>query len=136
MKQLQVRCDLSELERVREAAQSFLGGLFDAIDQNRIVLSVDEALANVIEHGNCADDRALIDIEMERQADRVVFRILDRAALFDPTRAPRPDLETIAQREQEGGLGVFLYTTLMDAQHQARPGGGNVLTLSKRVPAR
>lgn len=135
MTHLKVRCDLGELSRVRDATHQFLAGLFDPIDENRIVLSVDEALANVIEHGHRDQPEAIIDLEMERQAERVIFRIADRAPLFDPTATPRPDLSTLAKREGEGGLGVFLFTTLMEAKHEARSGGGNVLTLSKKAPA-
>ncbi|HNJ66972.1 MAG TPA: hypothetical protein PKW28_13815, partial [Turneriella sp.] len=60
---LKISGDLGELKSVREAVRAFLdstkhidlgedekGGL-DVIAQSRIILAIDEAVANIIEHG-------------------------------------------------------------------------------------
>ncbi|MEQ9364699.1 MAG: ATP-binding protein [Leptospirales bacterium] len=138
IRNLRISCDVSELSRVREALKDFLGASFDRIDTNRIILSVDEALANIVEHsyeGKDGADAPPIDLRMERFPALVRFALEDRGPLFDPTRLPKPNLEEHAKNTNEGGLGVFLYMTLMDrATHEAREGGGNRLVLEKKVP--
>lgn len=118
--------------------KEFLGDSFDRIDSNRIILSVDEALANIVEHSyeDAGETEAPpIDLTMERFADLVRFALEDRGPLFDPTVLPKPNLEEHAKNSNEGGLGVFLYMTLMDrAHHEARDGGGNRLILEKKLP--
>lgn len=139
---LRISCDVSELSRVRDELKEFLGDSFDRIDTNRIILSVDEALANIVEHAyegpEFADspaDELIIDLSMERVADFVRFALEDRGPVFDPTALPKPNLEEHAKNSNDGGLGVFLYMTLMDsALHEAREGGGNRLVLEKRLP--
>ena len=137
MQLLRISCDVSELGRVRDAITDFLGDTFDRIDTNRIILSVDEALANIVEHayGKHPNESDVIDLLMERFADRVQFSLEDRGPVFDPTHLPKPNLEEHAKNTNEGGLGVFLYMTLMDgARHETREGGGNRLTLTKKIP--
>lgn len=131
MRTITVQSELGELSRVRNEVEAYIKDAFDSIETNRIVLSVDEALANIIEHAYGQGSDAPIEVEMDLRADRVVFRLLDRAPLFDPTGLPPPDLDKIARSNHAGGLGVFLYTTLMDASHAPREGGGNALTLEK-----
>lgn len=135
---LRISCDVSELSRVRDALKDFLGDSFDRIDTNRIILSVDEALANIVEHSyEDADDANAPDIDliMERARGLVLFSLEDRGPLFDPTQLPPPNLEEHGKNSNEGGLGVFLYMTLMDAaRHEPRDGGGNRLILEKRIP--
>lgn len=127
---------LAELERVRSAVQEFLGDRFHPVELNRIVLSVDEALANIIEHAYDPRDQegAVIDLNMELKPDRAVFTIADRAPVFDPTRLPPPDMKALSKDSSDGGLGVFLFTTLMRAEHREREGGGNLLILEKSLP--
>ncbi len=134
-KSLVIRNDFDELARVRDELKAFLGDSFDRLDTNRIVLSVDEALANIVEHAYDDDPAGSIDLSMERVGDeRVVFILEDRGPLFDPTQLPAPNLEERSHDTGEGGLGVFLYMTLMDeARHEEREGGGNRLILTKAL---
>lgn len=137
---LKIPCHVDQLSPVRDAMKEFLSDSFDRIDTNRIILSVDEALANIVEHAYDdldATGGAVPEIElyMQRLDDRVRFCLEDRGPVFNPTELPPPDLEEHGRNSKDGGLGVFLYTTLMDsAVHEAREGGGNRLTLEKRLP--
>jgi anti-sigma regulatory factor (Ser/Thr protein kinase) len=141
---------VNELSRVRDALKEFLGDAIDRIDTNRIILSVDEAVANIVEHAyqvpeglpdtrpaaTSVEDRT-IDLTMQRDARSVRFVLEDRGPVFDPTRLPPPNMEEHSKSSNEGGLGVFLYMTLMDeARHEPRDGGGNRLILEKALPAR
>lgn len=134
-KSLVIRNDFDELARVRDELKAFLGQSIDRLDTNRIVLSVDEALANIVEHAYGDDPSGTIDLSMERTGDgRIIFILEDRGPVFDPTKLPAPNLEERGRDTGEGGLGVFLYMTLMDeARHEEREGGGNRLTLVKTL---
>lgn len=76
---------------------------------DEIVLSVDEALTNVIRHaypGVCGPIR-LIFRDSEGKTEIVIE---DYGKKFDPTLVPEPEFP----REQPGGLGVHLIRTIMD----------------------
>lgn len=132
---LQISRNLSELEKVRDHVRNFLQDDFDAIESNRIILSVDEALANILEHGTFQSIPPKIQIEMKQENDVFIFMIDDNGDPFNPLVLPPVDLEEHANSGEEGGLGVFLYTTLMDAEY-SNESGGNRLTLSKKISRR
>ena len=137
---IDIKNDMDELNRVRDEVQAFLGDSFDRLDTNRLVLSVDEALANILEHAY--EDHELpasqerISLTLFRDADAISFILEDDGPVFDPTELPDPDLEAEGRNTKDGGLGVHLYTTLMDSvRHEALgPGRGNRLTLVKHLP--
>ena len=129
---MDVICDLSEISHVRESVKEFLGDVFSSVDLNRVLLAVDEALTNIIEHANLPDKTDTFTLEMQKKDGCFIFILEDNAEVFDPTQLPVPDLNEHAQSGKDGGLGVFLYTTLMEAKHEALGERGNRLTLSKR----
>ena len=132
-RELVIESDMSELDRVRSEVREFIKDLFDAINLNRVVLSVDEALANIIEHAYPPESTETISLTMERKPDRVVFELRDEGPPFDPTRLGKPDLDSLGRNTADGGLGVFLYTTLMEASYRRDPTEANVLTLVRRL---
>ena len=101
-----------------------------------LVQAVDEAATNVIVHGY---DGAPGELEVEAglDDDRVVVTLLDRAPTFDPTTVPEPDLSIPPEQRRPGGMGVHLIRLAMDeVRHAPRPGGGNILTLARRLDPR
>lgn len=111
-----------------------LAGLDDA-DTGAVVLSVDEALANIIRHvyKDAKDQR--IDIEVVvtgLPADgslRVSVR--DYGQYVDPRTIRSRDLKDI----RPGGLGVHIMNECMDrVEYRPAEGGGTLLVLSKRLP--
>lgn len=125
--------NLDELNRVRESVKTFAGEYFDPLDLNRVILAVDEALANIMEHAYGDDSNASIELDMYRDGDLIRFTLRDRGPRFDPTGLPRPDLNEVGHNERDGGLGVFLFTTLMQAEYNRLPEGVNELILSKKI---
>lgn len=105
----------------------------DSITQ--IVLSVDEALANVIRHAyDGAEDRP-IEIELaplgSSPAEGVCVRVRDHGRQVDPGTIRPRSLDEI----RPGGLGVHIMTECMDSlEYQPAEGGGTVLTMIKRLP--
>lgn len=133
-RQLEIQCALTELEVLRLAAREFFGECFDnSVDLNRLLLSLEEVAANIIEHGASLQAAAPIEFEFFKDERSVRIVISDRQPSFDPTQKTQPDLQEHAQAGKPRGLGIFLYTTLMHTEYKARSGGGNVLTLTRSL---
>ena len=100
-----------------------------------LVQAVDELVINVIEHGYGHGATGPVEVTVERPADgQLVIRIVDAAPPFDPTLHPEPDLTLPLERRPLGGMGVHLARTLTDGmRHRILPGGGNEVTLEKRI---
>jgi len=113
---------------VEQAAVSFRVGPGPAFD---MVLAVDEAAANIIQHGY-RQQPGVIEAEVERQEQALVVRLRDDAPAFDPNDAPSPDLSLPLERRPPGKLGIYLMRKSVDEiLHHSGPQGGNQLTLVK-----
>lgn len=117
---------------VRESVRGRLaGGLVEDL-----VCAVDEAVTNVIVHGYDGASGP-VEVEVGGDSQTLEVRIADRARLFDPTKAPQPDLSLPLERRPLGKMGVHLMREFADELRYApRRGGGNEVTLVKRLPAR
>lgn len=101
-----------------------------------LVQAVDEAASNVIRHGYRGSS-GWIDVAAELADDRIVVTLEDEAPQFDPTTAPEPDLTVPPERRRPGGMGIHLMRAAMDTiDHSPRPGGGNILVMSRRLDPR
>ena len=107
-----------------------------ADDATDLRLAVEEACRNVIDHGYPPGRPGPLRVSIALHADRVVVEIVDRARPFDPRDVPSPDLTGDWRQRRIGGLGWHLIRRVMDAvSHDTPPGGGNRLTLVKRLHA-
>lgn len=122
----EVRAAIRDVARACEAPSTCIDDLVQAVD---------EAVTNVIVHGYRGEP-GTIDLTAELIGDDIVITLEDRAPTFDPTAVPTPDLSIPPQHRRPGGMGVHLMRLAVDSiQHRPRPGGGNILTLTKsRVP--
>jgi serine/threonine-protein kinase RsbW len=100
-----------------------------------LVQAVDEAATNIIRHGYRGEP-GQIDVTVDLLGDDFVITLEDDAPAFDPTRVPEPDLSVAPEHRKPGGMGVHLMRLGTDSlEHRPRPGGGNILTLTRsRVP--
>ncbi len=96
-------------------------------------LAVDEACANVIQHGSLPDTEGSISLECCRQGDACVFTLRDQGQAFDPTTVPPPNLQADLHRRKPGGLGIYLMRKLMDKVSYRTEQGTNILTLTKKL---
>ena len=129
--QIVIPADTSKLSDLR--AQ-----LFEICDENavppqtsrRLVLAIDEALANIIEHGSLTPKDS-ITIDMEIGEDEIVASLRDCGVAFDPTPVVgTPDNSQFPRR----GFGLYLIQLIVDSIEYSRtPSGENLLVLTKVI---
>ena len=96
-----------------------------------LVQAVDEAATNVIRYGYKGEPGS-IDMTAELIGDEIVITLEDQAPPFDPTAVEGPDLSIPPHMRTPGGMGIHLMRLATDSmEHRARPGGGNILTLTR-----
>ena len=100
-----------------------------------VVLSVDEALANVIEHAydGAVDQPIEIDLTPVGNAETRGLRIClaDRGRQVEPSEIRPRNLNDV----RPGGLGVHIMGQCMDRiEFEPREGGGTLLTMEKNIP--
>ena len=128
---LKVKADLGQLHRIREfvtEAAEALGAASASIDDLRI--AVDEAVTNILTHGYGGPGD--VEIDMVVEGKDLVVRLRDRAPSFDPRLAPPADLRPPGERDNPGGLGVYLMKSLMDEIVHDSIDGGNEIIMTKR----
>lgn len=132
---LSVRSMPSHLRVVRSAVEEMcrLVG-FDESSVTRIVLSVDEAMTNIIRHAYGGREDQPIEIEMSPlgasapEGLRICLR--DHGRQVDYSRIRSRDLKDV----RPGGLGVHIMTECMDRlEYQPAEGGGTLLTMVKNL---
>jgi anti-sigma regulatory factor (Ser/Thr protein kinase) len=130
----------AELERVAEVRTLVreVAGACNAPQpcMDDLVQAVDEAATNVIMHGY-GGGPGWLDVAAERVDDTIVITLQDAAPVMDPTRYPEPDLSVPPERRKPGGMGIHLMRMATDRlEHAPRPGGGNILTMARRLDPR
>ena len=122
---------------VRAALEKMCEALgFDAQAAGQVVLSADEALANIIRHAYKGDRSRPIEIELAplpaSGPGGLRIRIRDYGDWVDPSQIRSRDLADV----RPGGLGVHIMSQCMDALDYApAEGGGTVLTMTKELHA-
>lgn len=131
-RRLRIPAELERLADVRAAVRDVARACAAPVTcMDDLVQAVDEAVTNVIVHGYRGEPGP-IDLTAELVGDDIVVTIEDRAPSFDPTTLPLPDLTIPPHRRRPGGMGVHLIRLAMDSvDHRPRPGGGNILTLTR-----
>lgn len=134
MATLSLFADVSELATIREfVAQA---GRDLGLDERRIYdlqLAVDEACANVVQHGY-GGQGGEIEITVERDEEEVRVTLRDWGTSFDPQAVPAPDVTASLEQRRLGGLGLFLINQVMDdVSFEFDAESGNVLTMVKRL---
>ena len=133
--ELSILSSPANLPAVRAAVEKVCRNVgFDSDAVGDIVLSVDEALTNIIRHAYKGAEGQPIDVKLTpiggRQPKAIKICLADRGRYMDPARFKPRDLEQV----QPGGLGVHIITKCMDqVRYEAREGGGTLLTMVKDI---
>jgi serine/threonine-protein kinase RsbW len=98
-------------------------------------LVAEEVLTNLAKYGHDDDAEHWARVALTLAPGEVTLEFTDDGRPFDPLAAPPPDFAAPAEARPEGGLGIHLVRSLVDAAEYVRRGSENVLTLRKRVSA-
>lgn len=107
---------------------------FTQEDVDALVLAVNEACMNIIQHGYGEQCSGEIILEVVKRDLNLVFRLTDFATTCDKSRIRSRDLSEL----RPGGLGVHLMQEVMDkVEYFDGPNNcGNIVELSKRLHQR
>ncbi len=99
-----------------------------------VVLSVDEAITNIIKHAYKGSEDGPIDVTLSPVGPdgphSLVITLADRGQYVDPATFKPRDLADV----RPGGLGGHIIVECMDeATYAPREGGGTVLTMMKSL---
>lgn len=129
---------LALIRQVVSSAAHRMGFEEDAV--TKIVMAVDEACSNVIEHGYAGlgeRERAKlkVDLDLLLRADRMTINITDCGRPFSLGNVEDKGLYEYFVKGEGRGLGVHIMKMFMDeVEHRPLPQGGNQLRLTKYLP--
>lgn len=102
----------------------------------RITLSVDELVTNIIKYGTKQFEHSHIYLWATIVDETFRIEIEDHGIPFDPFHeAPVPDTTLPLEERPIGGLGVFLVQSLMTSTHYERIKDRNRITLTRSLAA-
>lgn len=127
--------DPKRLGMVREfVSRMVLSSGLSRAEENKLILAVDEAVTNVMEHCYGPGREGTIEIEIEYSDTAFEIRIRDEGRFFNPELVPNPDVLDNLRTGKKKGLGIFLMRQIMDEiKYQFLDDRRNELTLVKRI---
>jgi anti-sigma regulatory factor (Ser/Thr protein kinase) len=120
-----------QLKQLRFIVQNAMRNVgFTDSEVERIVLAVNEACMNIIQHAYKTDPSGEILLEICHNDDEVLFRLTDFADPIDPKNIQGRDLTDV----RPGGLGVHFMEEVMDDINFCHPVNctGNILEMRKK----
>mgnify|MGYP006323456505 CR=1 FL=1 len=123
---------LSELANVRQKINEFIGNEIDSKLKNRIILSLDEVVSNIIEHGFPNSRESEIAINIQLSKDKIVFILEDEGIAFNPLEAKAIDIDEHLELGEDGGVGIHIVQKIMHLEYE-RTLAKNRLVLSKNL---
>lgn len=100
----------------------------------RMVLCVDEAAANIVEHSKPKDGEPMV-FKVHASCSGGCLKVIftDEGLPFDPTKAPVVDMKTHIRSGSKGGLGVHIMRLNLDIFEYEREGEQNTFTLGMNI---
>jgi sigma-B regulation protein RsbU (phosphoserine phosphatase) len=120
---------LKQIRCIVQKAMTHLGCEERVCDE--IVLAINEACMNIIQHAYAGDSSGEILLEIYDEGTQVMFRLTDFAAPVDECTIKSRNLDDV----KPGGLGVHIIHEVMDSVEFKKAEGdtGNILELRKTV---
>ncbi len=113
IKKLRIESKIDNLRAVENAIDNITGEAgINKENYGKILVSTLEAVNNAIIHGNKADKKKIVDIEIKLSKNELIIIVTDEGKGFMPAEIPDPtDPENI---EAIDGRGIFLMSKLAD----------------------
>ena len=104
----------------------------DAMD---MVISFEEALTNIFEHGFCqkSGEHCIVSVEIFKSHHSIYIIITDCGVSFSFDNITMPERATYLDSNRIGGFGIGLIRNLMNHVAQFRLNDENVMILTKKV---
>ncbi len=104
-------------------------------DENRVILAVDEAVSNIIEHAYQETRAGTIEVEVTCDEERFTIVIRDSGKKFDPDKVDSDiDIEEHVREGRRNGLGILIIRQIMDeVVYRFKEGIQNELKLVKLI---
>ena len=130
-----VTAETGNLQKVREfMARQVKASALPERDGNKVVLAVDEAIANIVKHAYSQNETGRVEIEVGFDPDKFEVTIRDDGQAFDPGAIKAPDMAEHVRMGRKTGLGIFLMRQIMDeVKYSFKEGEKNKLHLIKYI---
>ena len=129
---------LNFLRVVRDAiGEAALDFGFSEDDTQQIIMAVDEAATNVIQHGYSRQEgeKPKLYLRVFFNRVRLVVELIDHAARFSPLEERGLTVEEFLASGKSHGFGLYVVRTFVDQiEHDYKEGEGNRLRLIKELP--
>lgn len=101
--------------------------------QRKVMLAVEEALVNIISYAYQGKEPGGIEIECSETGCQkgIEIKISDYGFAFNPTKNEAPVFASSVEEASIGGLGIYLFSKMMDKVCYERKENKNSLTLIK-----
>ncbi len=101
-------------------------------DENKIILAVDEAVSNIIEHAYEENREGTIEVEINSDDQCWEVLIRDSGKQFNPEAVMPVDIQEHVKTGKRHGLGIFIMRQIMDeVEYRYKAGYENELRLVK-----
>lgn len=102
--------------------------------QKRLELCAEEILANIIEYAYPSIDGSIfISVKYSEKQHQLYLIFADNGIPYNPLNQTDKKSITTLEDQPVGGLGIFLYTTIMDGAKYEYQNGMNQLTVWKNL---
>ncbi|MBL8029216.1 MAG: ATP-binding protein [Fibrobacteres bacterium] len=128
-------CTLESLEAMRDFIEAFAKkSSISASSLTELVLAVNEAVTNIMEHGGVDGSKDSYSVNMELLPSELVVTVRDPGRQYDPnslrTASSGADIK---KRRPRSGMGVYLIRQLVDGIMYHRDSNENVLKFIKNI---
>lgn len=99
---------------------------------NRLKICAEEILINIIDYSK--SEKVYVSCGLTDDEKAMRFEFADTGTPYNPLeKKPEIDIDAEIDERQIGGLGIFLYTTIMDKLEYRYEGGKNYLVATKNL---
>jgi len=99
---------------------------------NRLKVCSEEILVNIIDYSG--SEKVYVSCNFLADENTLRFEFVDEGELYNPLEeVPEVDMKANIDEQRIGGLGIFLYTTIMDKLEYTCADGKNHLLAYKKL---